>query len=211
MRRSWIAGALVIGAAIAVVADTSPEFQVPVTRAVLLVAGVIAAVIVFVRTASMTASAPERFEGALTGTSAPAPDMDVFRTIDFTLRMATVHPLGVEWLRPLLRDLAAWTLMRKRGVDMERQPEAARNALGEPLWRLIGPAGAGSAHRPGRAPGESGRDPRPVDAQAVTMSEEKLQVHQLRVWRNGRQRGGRDEVRVTLRELNASLDRLERL
>jgi len=40
-------------------------------------------------------------------------------------------------LRPLLLDLAKWRLLRNRRVDLETAPERAREALGEPLWRLL--------------------------------------------------------------------------
>jgi hypothetical protein len=141
MRRA-IAALVLIGVAVAVIADTSPEFQVPMTRSVLFVAGTIAVVLVFRRTAAMTASGPERFDAELSRSPAQPPEVDAFRTIEFSLRMATVHPLGVEWLRPTLRDLAAWKLLSRRGVNMARDPEAARRMLGEPLSRLVEPATA---------------------------------------------------------------------
>jgi hypothetical protein len=42
-------------------------------------------------------------------------------------------------LRPTLRLVAAHRLRSRRGIDLERQPERAREVLGEEAWELIRP------------------------------------------------------------------------
>ena len=40
-------------------------------------------------------------------------------------------------LRPLLREVAAHRLLARRGVDIDRSPESARQLLGEVAWQLV--------------------------------------------------------------------------
>jgi hypothetical protein len=40
-------------------------------------------------------------------------------------------------LRPALRDIAAGLLFVRRGIDLDRQPERAREALGEETFELV--------------------------------------------------------------------------
>jgi hypothetical protein len=56
-------------------------------------------------------------------------------------------------LRPELRRLAADRLAWSRGIDLDRQPEQARAALGEAAWALLRPDPGGPADR--HAPGPS--------------------------------------------------------
>ena len=42
-----------------------------------------------------------------------------------------------ERVRPLVRAAAARRLSERRGVDLDGQPEAAREALGEDVWDAI--------------------------------------------------------------------------
>jgi hypothetical protein len=58
-------------------------------------------------------------------------------------------------VRPLLRDIAAAKLAR-RGVGLDRDPEPARELLGEELWELV------RANRP---------SPPPRDAPGITIAE----------------------------------------
>ena len=57
--------------------------------------------------------------------------------------MSTANAFGLEFrLKPVLRDLARWRLQREHGIDLDRQPEAARRVLGESLWPLVQAAAA---------------------------------------------------------------------
>lgn len=42
-------------------------------------------------------------------------------------------------VRPVLQEVAAARLALTRGIDLEREPAAARAALGEELWDLVDP------------------------------------------------------------------------
>ncbi len=42
-------------------------------------------------------------------------------------------------LRPVLVDLAGDLLASRRGIDLRRDPDRARSALGEPAWELVQP------------------------------------------------------------------------
>lgn len=42
-------------------------------------------------------------------------------------------------LRPVLREIAAARLAARRRIDLVREPERAREALGEELWSLVEP------------------------------------------------------------------------
>jgi hypothetical protein len=53
-------------------------------------------------------------------------------------------------LRPVLREVARERLLAHGGIDLDREPDAARAALGETAWELV---------RPDRPAPPSARDP----------------------------------------------------
>jgi hypothetical protein len=57
---------------------------------------------------------------------------------EVTLARGSAFYLHVR-LCPVLREIAAERLRERRGVDLALHPEAARAALGEPLWELVRP------------------------------------------------------------------------
>jgi hypothetical protein len=69
----------------------------------------------------------------------PAPERppgleDVERAVDF----AAWNPADFNRrLRPLLREVAAHRLQSRRGIDIDRDPRAARQLLGEVPWALV--------------------------------------------------------------------------
>ena len=75
----------------------------------------------------------------------PAGLEEVERAVDF----AVWNPADLNRrLRPLLREVATHRLQTRRGVDLERNPESARQILGEVAWELIdGPAAIESEGR----------------------------------------------------------------
>jgi hypothetical protein len=40
-------------------------------------------------------------------------------------------------LRPVLREIAAHRLLRKRGIDLDRRPDAAQRLLGDEAWAWL--------------------------------------------------------------------------
>lgn len=152
-RKAAVAVAVVTAlAALAIVlapAGTRPS----VTRVAILAIGIMPAFWLLRRFMSQTKSTPERFEVDLRQPVAIAADIPGLRAVESTLRMALGSSFGVEFqLKPLLRELASWRLMRNRGIDMAATPELARQTVGEPLWSLIEP---GEPRRDYRAPGLS--------------------------------------------------------
>jgi hypothetical protein len=77
-----------------------------------------------IRLATRRTTIPER----------PAGLEEVERAVDFAIWNAADL---TRLLRPLLREVAAHRLRTRRGVDLDRNPEAARLLLGEVAWTLI--------------------------------------------------------------------------
>jgi hypothetical protein len=57
---------------------------------------------------------------------------------EVTLSTTTAFDLHFR-LRPVLRRISARMLLSRRGIELERQPDAARTFLGEELWELVRP------------------------------------------------------------------------
>ena len=57
---------------------------------------------------------------------------------EVTLSTTTAFDLHFR-LRPVLRRISARMLLSRRGIELERQPDAARTLLGEELWELVRP------------------------------------------------------------------------
>lgn len=130
-------GVLAIVAAIAVVLSP-PQAQASVVRVAILVLGAVGAWLLLGRASPVTRSTPERFEQELRRPVASSSEVPSLRNVDTTLRMATASAFGVEFmLKPLFRELVAWRLARERNIDLAAAPAAAREAMGEQLWRLI--------------------------------------------------------------------------
>ena len=131
--------AIGIGALVAIVA-APPDVRDTAARAAFVVAGIAASWLLLRRAAPATRSAPELFDLELTRPSPDRSELSGLRALDTAVRMAAANAFGVEvMLKPRLREIAGWRLMREHGVDIERTPETARRLLGEPLWRLTEP------------------------------------------------------------------------
>jgi hypothetical protein len=57
---------------------------------------------------------------------------------EVTLGAATAFDLHFR-LRPRIREVAASRLADRRGIDLERRPDAARDALDDAVWELVRP------------------------------------------------------------------------
>jgi hypothetical protein len=113
------------------------DSRATLTRLGILTVGIVLASWLFRRSAAVTRATPERFEVDLRKQAAVPAEIASLRAIDNTVRLSTASAFGVELrLKPLIRELAAWRLMRHRGIDMAATPEAARRVLGESLWHL---------------------------------------------------------------------------
>jgi hypothetical protein len=129
------------GAAALAISSVPPDSRAFTIRLVILAAGVVAAWRVLGRFAAVTASSPERFEAGLARPRMAPTEVSSLRSVETDLRMSAASAFGLEFrLKPLLRELARWRLLRNHGTDMDLAPEAARRILGDPLWQLMRPA-----------------------------------------------------------------------
>jgi hypothetical protein len=83
----------------------------------------------------------------------PAGLEEVERAVDFAVWNAVDLRRRLE---PLVRDIATYRLRVRRGIDLERDPDAARQTLGDAAWRLLEPDDPGRADR--RGPGVTASD-----------------------------------------------------
>ena len=83
----------------------------------------------------------------------PAGLEEVERAVDFAVWNAVDLR---RRLQPLVRDIATHRLRVRRGIDLERNQEAARQTLGDAAWRLLEPDDEGGGDR--RGPGINATD-----------------------------------------------------
>jgi hypothetical protein len=81
---------------------------------------------------------------------------------DVALSVASAFHLHLR-LRPVLREIAGHRLLRRYGVDLEREPERARELIGAEAWELV---------RPERPPPSDGLAPGPPASAVRTVVEE---------------------------------------
>jgi hypothetical protein len=149
--RALVAVAVVVALAALAIALAPGDLRPSVSRLAILAIGILPAWWLIRRFVSVTRSTPERFEAEPRQPVAISADLPGLRAVDHTIRMALGSSFGVEFmLKPLLRELATWRLLRNRGIDIDATPEVARELIGEPLRSLIEP---GEPVRDYRAPG----------------------------------------------------------
>jgi hypothetical protein len=138
MSRIRLAGSVLVGATLLLIATLPPESRLPIARVLVFAVGLVAAIRVIGRITPPMRPAPDLFE---LDASPPITPTEVagIRRIELDLQMTSVHPFGIQWTRPLLRELATGRLWIGRGIDIEHDPVAARAALGESLWHMIEP------------------------------------------------------------------------
>jgi hypothetical protein len=88
--------------------------------------------------AAHPAAGPSRFDAALRRRPQRQERLPELARIEreVALGMATAFDLHYR-LRPTLRRTASELLAARRGVDLDREPEAARPALGEDAWEIV--------------------------------------------------------------------------
>ena len=156
--KELVAVAIVVVLAALAIAVAPSDLRPAVSRLAILAIGILPAWWLVRRFLIVTRSTPERFESELRPPVAIAADIPGLRSVDHTMRMALGSSFGVEFmLRPRLRELASWRLLRNRGIDLDATPELARKLVDEPLWSLIQ---AGEPVRDYSAPGISLADVR---------------------------------------------------
>jgi hypothetical protein len=105
---------------------------------VLAVAAIALFHLVRVMRAAHPAAGPSRFDAALRRRPQRHERLPELTKIEreVALGMATAFDLHYR-LRPSLRRTAAELLAARRGIDIDREPEAARRALGEDAWEIV--------------------------------------------------------------------------
>lgn len=130
-----------------------PESRAFVTRLAILSIGLVAARRVLRQAAAVTVSSPEHFDDALRQPPVKPFEIPGLWAVETDVRMATTNAFGVELrLKPVLRELARWRLLHNHGINLDREPDRARQVLGEPLWRMVA---SSDAFPEFRAPGIS--------------------------------------------------------
>lgn len=131
--------------------------EVRVWLLVVLAGGLVALV---VELRSSWPSQPSLFDAALTRRRPAAPEFSALARLGREVSMATGSSYDLHFrLRPTVREVAAGLLLSRRGVDLDREPERARAALGDEAWELVREGRPAPAERrgPGIAPAELDR------------------------------------------------------
>lgn len=91
-----------------------------------------------------------RFERALQPPRRARPRPEALASLERRVLLATETAFEVHYrLRPFLREIAAHRLSARRGIDLDADPEAAREALGAEAWELVRPDRPAPADRLG--------------------------------------------------------------
>jgi hypothetical protein len=140
LRRALGVGALVtIGAGIALLFTKGVRATV-VDVYLLVLAGVIMLALFRTARALRASHAESLFEGALAAVRSPDADdtspLSTERDVELS-RIEAIH-FHVR-MRPLLREVAAHRLRTKYGVELEREPERARELLPADVWEVVRP------------------------------------------------------------------------
>ena len=126
--------------ALIVIVVAPPESETVATRVAAVVLALLAGWRFLGRAIARTRSSTETFEEVLLKPTKPMFEIPALRAAETDIRMASAHAFGVETrLKPVLRQLASWRLRRNHGVDLDRQPKAARRLMGDGLWALTQP------------------------------------------------------------------------
>jgi hypothetical protein len=140
VRRALGAGALVtIGAGVALLFTTGIRATV-VDVYLLVLAAVIMLALFRTARALRARHALSPFDRAVAASRSPEPadssPLSVERDVELS-RIEAVH-FHIR-LRPLLREIAAHRLRTKYGVELDREPERARELLPSDVWEVVRP------------------------------------------------------------------------
>jgi len=95
-------------------------------------------------------SVPSPFEGSLRRHQPSAERPSSLSRLEREVSMAGSAAFDVHFrLRPVITELATELLSSRRGIELERDPEQARAALGDDVWELVRPDRPQPAERHG--------------------------------------------------------------
>jgi hypothetical protein len=84
------------------------------------------------------ATPPSAFDAAVARARAPRPREDDAFTLDREIELSRMDGFHFHVrLRPVLRDIAAHRLRVRHGVELDREPERARDLLPTDVWEVV--------------------------------------------------------------------------
>ncbi|MEX2211106.1 MAG: hypothetical protein WD689_05015 [Gaiellaceae bacterium] len=135
---TWTIGASIAATIAAVVRadDRALVFDVYL----LFVGGLVLLVLVQATATALPRSGRSRLERALRPQSRPAARPEDLASLERRLTFATETAFEVHYrLRPVLRQIAQYRLSSHRGIELDDDPEEAREVLGPSAWELVRP------------------------------------------------------------------------
>ena len=96
-------------------------------------------VLVLVLRRSLRSTEPSPFDQALRGARVRTPKrVQQLAQLEREVGLGLANAFDLHHrLRPTLRETAAGLLVARRGIDLDAQPERAREALGEDAWEIV--------------------------------------------------------------------------
>jgi hypothetical protein len=152
VRRAIVAGLVATAGAGAALLFTSGAQARILDVYILAVAAI--AMLALYRTARLVARpTPSSFELALARlrTRPPAPRTELAEERDVMLSRLNAFHFHIR-VRPMLREFAQHRLRSRFGVDLDREPERARELVATHAWRVIAPDAAPPGDRLARGP-----------------------------------------------------------
>jgi hypothetical protein len=131
-----------IAGATLVLAVLLPIRVLPVTRVLAIWVVLLTAIALrdLVRSFPPTANRKPRFEAVLRTQARTAPETSDLPRMERELELSLAYADHAHRkLLPVLRTAAAARLSMRHGIELERQPDAARRLLGEQTWDLVRP------------------------------------------------------------------------
>jgi len=146
---AWALGAAAVAVLTAIV---RPGDRLLVLDVFLLFLGALVLVLLVAATArALPRGSRSTLEQALRRPSRAPARPAALLTLERRVLLATETALEVHYrLRPVLREIAAYRLSAHRGIELDRDPEAARMVLGPEAWELVRPGRPHPTDRLGR-------------------------------------------------------------
>ena len=106
----------------------------------LVVGGLVLETLVRATAIAQPAGPRSEFEKALRRRRPPGSRIEALARLEDQVSLAVASALDLHArLLPVLREAAGELLLTRRGIDLEVQPEAAREVLGDDAWALLRP------------------------------------------------------------------------
>jgi hypothetical protein len=132
--------ALAVSAALGILAFASSGLRDVLLDAYLLaMGGILLLALVRTTRAKAPAAAPSELDRAVDRAQETEPDSGELSLVrDLELSTTSAFHLHVR-LRPVLREIAAHRLRKRYGVELDAEPERARELIGTEAWEIVRP------------------------------------------------------------------------